>query len=588
MFVLGTAGHVDHGKSTLVERLTGIDPDRFAEEKRRGLTIDLGFAWTTLPSGREVGIVDVPGHERFIRNMLAGAGQVDAVIFVVDANEGWRRQSEEHLAILDLLGVERGVVALTKADIARDIPAVTSQIAAELRTTPLQHAPIIPVSAITGDGIPALITALDRLLDGAPEPGGDRPRLYVDRSFTVAGAGTVVTGTLTGGSIRIEDQLVILPKNKPVRVRSIQTHKLGRDVAVPTSRVALNLAGIATDDVVRGDALVRSGQWEPTKLIDIELQPVRRLDHSISERGAFLIYAGTSETGARIKMIGERFARLTLSEPLVLIPGDRVVIRDTGRQITVGGGRVLDAHPSSARITDRTEGLLQERAGAGPSSLGDVIVKQRGVVETRRLPALAGVESAPNASVLPGFLVAPAWLAWMQAKAEQVLRRFHQEHPFEQGMTREALRSALTMHNERLFTETVAAFDSITAEGPLVKMNDHAVPLGSELDDVRSAASGMQPPTYRELIARFEASRVHALIQSGDLIRVSEEIVVLAETMASAKTTIAKAFEDQGPLTAAQIKDALGTTRKYAIPLLEHLDREGFTQRDGDVRSIRL
>lgn len=588
MFVLGTAGHVDHGKSTLVERLTGIDPDRFAEEKRRGLTIDLGFAWTTLPSGREVGIVDVPGHERFIRNMLAGAGQVDTVIFVVDANEGWRRQSEEHLAILDLLGVGRGVVALTKADIARDIPAVTSQIAAELRNTPLQHAPIIPVSAITGDGIPALITALDRLLDDAAEPGGDRPRLYVDRSFTVAGAGTVVTGTLTGGAIHTGDQLVILPKNNPVRVRSIQTHKLGRDVAVPTSRVALNLAGISTGDVVRGDALVRSGQWEPTKLIDIELQPVRRLDHPISERGAFLVYAGTAETCARIKLIGERFARLTLSEPLVLIPGDRVVIRDTGRQITVGGGRVLDAHPSSARITDRTEGLLQERAGAGPSSFGDMVVKQRGVVETRRLPALAGVESAPNASVLPSFLVAPAWLAWMQAKAEQVLRLFHQEHPFEQGMPREALRSALTMHNERLFTETVAAFDSITADGPVLRLKDHTVPLGPELDEVRAAAKGVQPPTYRELIARFDVSRVHALIQSGDLIRVSEEIVVSAETMALAKTTIADAFKAQGPLTAAQIKDALGTTRKYAIPLLEHLDREGFTRRDGDVRSIRV
>lgn len=357
MHVIGTAGHVDHGKSALVERLTGIDPDRFAEEKRRGLTIDLGFAWLTLPSGEEIGLIDVPGHERFIKNMLAGAGGISLCLFVVAANEGWMPQSAEHLAIVDVLGISSGVVALTKADTLDDgdLDLVRVEIEERLAHSSLAGAPIVACSAITGSGIDELVAEIDRVVAAATLPPDEgRPRLWVDRVFTMAGAGTVVTGTLAGGSLSVGDEVEIAPDRRRARIRTIQTHKRDVPAIPPGDRVALNLAGLERQGAARGNAVVRPGQWRPTQRVDALIRVLPRdvsgAEHEVSERGAHLLYVGSAETPIRLKLLetdrvraGESaLAQIFLRDQLPLKRGDRFVLRDAGRVLTFGGGEVLD------------------------------------------------------------------------------------------------------------------------------------------------------------------------------------------------------------------------------------------------------
>ncbi|HEX5880570.1 MAG TPA: selenocysteine-specific translation elongation factor, partial [Actinomycetota bacterium] len=327
--VIGTAGHVDHGKSALIQALTGTDPDRLAEEKARGLTIDLGFAWTTLPSGREVGFVDVPGHERFVHNMLAGVGGVGCALFVVDASEGWRPQSAEHLAILDLLGIPAGVVALTKVDLVDD--ATRERVAAEvrdrLRGTTLDGAAVVPTAPPSGLGVAAVAAALDAALDRLPEPPDrGRPRLPVDRVFTMRGSGTVVTGTLSGGSLRADGEVELLPGGRRARVRGLQGHGRPLAQATPARRVAVNLAGVATDQVARGDLLALPGQWAATATADCRLRCLDGAPAPLRGRGAYLVYAGAAETAARLQPLdatevrpgGDALVRLHLEQPLVL------------------------------------------------------------------------------------------------------------------------------------------------------------------------------------------------------------------------------------------------------------------------------
>jgi len=323
--VVATAGHVDHGKSSLILRLTGIDPDRLAEEKRRGLTIDLGFAWCALPSGREIGFVDVPGHERFVRNMLAGVGPVRLVLFVVAADEGWKPQSEEHLAIVDVLGAHAGVVALTKCDLVDEmaLDLAVEETRERLAGTALQDAPVIPCSSATSEGLDELTDALDAMVAGAPPPEDhDRPRLFVDRVFTIKGAGTVVTGTLTGGTIEVGEEVELFPTGRRARVRGLQTHKRAIDVARPVSRVAANLTGIERTALERGDVIGLPGQWRATGVLDARVRPVRRLAHPLTSRGAYKLYAGSAERDARVRFFGDpatgAFARIRLSSPVIL------------------------------------------------------------------------------------------------------------------------------------------------------------------------------------------------------------------------------------------------------------------------------
>jgi len=375
LHVVATAGHVDHGKSSLIVRLTGIDPDRWAEEKRRGLTIDLGFAWCTLPSGREIGFVDVPGHERFVRNMLAGVGPVRLVLFVVAADEGWKPQSEEHLAIVDVLGADGGVVALTKCDLVDDvaIDLATEEVRERLRGTVLEDAPVVPCSSETGEGIDRLVAALDAMVAAAPHPSEDeRPRLFVDRIFTVTGAGTIVTGTLTGGRLSVGTEVELYPVGARARVRGLQTHKRSIGMARPVSRVAVNLVGVDRERLERGDVLGLPNEWRPTRAFESRLRPVRGLGHPLTARGAYKLYAGSAERSARVRLYGTEevtgpegsFARIRVSDPLVLDVHDRFVLREAGRGETVAGGVVLDTDPPD-RLGRAAARRLPGRVGAG-------------------------------------------------------------------------------------------------------------------------------------------------------------------------------------------------------------------------------
>ncbi len=605
MHVLGTAGHVDHGKSTLIERLTGIDPDRLAEEKARGLTIDLGFAWLTLKRHGEVGIVDVPGHERFVSNMLAGAGSIDATIFVVAANEGWKPQSEEHLAILDLLGTRGGVVALTKSDLVdRDqLNAICSAIAGRLEGTTLEGAPIVPVSAIGGEGLDALIAAIETLLDRTPESADrDRPRLFVDRSFSIKGAGTVVTGTLTGGRLRVDDEIEILPGGGKGRIRSIQTHKRNRDEAQPGSRVALNIAGLDRSAIRRGDAVVRPGRWRPTTMLDVWMRPVRGVGHAIGSRGAYKLHVGSAEVDARLRLFDARtishdgsFARLALSEPIVAEAFDRFVLRDIGRSETVGGGMILDAHPARSRLgaAEKTTRVVEltARRDAGRGGFAAAVIDERGCIPASDLHWLAGI--APSEGPIRGYAVSAAWLGRATEALVGTLRAFHEANPLARGMSREEARTAAGFKDAKLFSAfSDALAGRVASDGPLLRLTSHQVTLSPEHQAARDRAlgtlraAGLAPPALKELVASHGADLVAALGDGGEIVKVSADIAFARDPFEDAKKAIAQAIGDHGPLTASRIRELLGMSRKYLIPLLEHLDATGFTKRSGDVRVL--
>ena len=602
MHVLGTAGHVDHGKSTLVQALTGIDPDRLAEEKARGLTIDLGFAWLTTPGGREVGIVDVPGHERFVHNMLAGVGSIDGTIFVVDAVEGWKPQSEEHLQILDLLGARGGVVALTKADLVDDdtIDLASEEVAERIAGTALDGAEIVPVSARAPSGLPELLAAIDRLLDRTPDPADhDRPRVFVDRSFSIKGAGTVVTGTLTGGTLRADDDVEIAPSGVRARIRGIQTHHRDRTIAEPVARVALNLAGLDRHQIVRGDAVVRPGQWRATRALGVRLRAVRSLPQPITGRGSFKVYVGAAETGAKLTLLdvsrvgagGEAYARLLLDEPIVATESDRFVLRDTGRRETVAGGVILDAHPVPGRFT---RGRLVERLAlrAAAEDVAPLVVAERGVIPADDVVALTGTKEPRGALRLRSYVADPSWLERTLSRIEAALRDFHEAEPLARGMQRDEARRAASIPDARLFLEILEqARDRIALEGALLHLASHAVRLTPEQEAVRAklfdAAAGFSPPSLAELQQSHGGKLVAALIDSGDLVKLSPQMVFSHTALEDAKRILSEAVAVEGPLTASRIRELLGTSRKYVIPLLEYLDATGFTRRDGDVRTVR-
>jgi selenocysteine-specific elongation factor len=606
MNVIGTAGHVDHGKSTLVERLTGIDPDRFAEEKRRGLTIDLGFAWLRLPSGTEIGLIDVPGHERFIKNMLAGAGGISVCLFVVAANEGWKPQSAEHLSIIDLLGIEHGVVALTKADLvdADALAAVTEGVRAKLAPSSLRGAPIVPCSATTGAGLDTLVGTLDEVVGRAPKAADlGRPRLWVDRVFTIAGAGTVVTGTLGGGVVRADMEVEISPEGRRARVRGIQSHKKKVESIGPGNRVALNLAGLEREGAERGDAIVEPKRWRPTTLIDVELRvlpaDVSGHAHELTAKGSHLLYLGAAETPVRVKLLdddelraGDRgFAQLTLRDPLPGARGDRFVLRDAGRKLTFGGGEVLDPLPLRARRGDQDRLLLLERLrGASPDEAAAALVEAEGAVRADELAARvsAVVSAVPGAVGLGNTFLSRARYAEVVAKLHAVLSAHHAARPLEKGMLREAVRAELEL-DPASFDALVDSDDEVAGEGPALKLATHGVVLDPEQQRardelvVRIESGGFAPPLEKELGS--DPSLVRALVEAGELVRI-DGFFLTAEQARDARGRVRSTIESNGPMTVAEIRDLLGTTRKYAVPLCEWLDRTGATRRNGDERTL--
>lgn len=606
--VIATAGHVDHGKSSLIARLTGIDPDRWPEEKRRGLTIDLGYAWCSLPSGREVGFVDVPGHERFIRNMLAGVGPAPLVLFVVAADEGWKPQSEEHLEILDVLGVSSGVVALTKRDLVDDetLAIAADEAAGRLEGTTLAGAPVVAVSSTTGEGLDDLGRALDTMIERAHRPRPSAMRLFVDRVFTIKGAGTVATGTLTGGCLAVGDEIAVEPGDRRARIRSLQTHREAEETACPVSRVAANLVGLERSGLERGDVMTSPGVWAPASTFDIELRTVRGLAKPLTSRGAFKVYAGAAEADTTIRLLeGNRvepgattFARLRTSRPLVLAVGDRVVLREAGRRETVAGGVVLDLTPAKAAGASER---LAARLASSPDDLPALLVRERGALLADEVTRLVGSPADPG-SIIGAWAIDPELRSSLQRAVITALEGFHAREPLAAGAPIATVRAvvAATLRGAAAPTDTglvEAALDATVESGATeraattLRLADHRVSLREHDAEVQRLLTEIggeheaMPPTVAEL-ERAGVGRdvIGAAVAVGVVVRVSKELVFTPALVERAESLVRAAADG---ITVSAFREALGTTRKFALPLLEHFDRTGVSRRDGDLRFPR-
>jgi selenocysteine-specific elongation factor len=593
MPIIGTAGHVDHGKSTLIRALTGRDPDRWAEEKERGLTIDLGFAWTDLGVGTEVGFVDVPGHERFIKNMLAGVGALDAALFVVAADEGWMPQSEEHMAVLDLLEVSNGVIALTRVDVADPeiVELAELEVDEQIAGTSLEGWPIVPVSAVTGEGMDHLAAALAGALTGLGEPRDrERPRVWIDRSFVISGAGVVITGTLTGGGIAVADHLVVYPGGTPVRVRGLQGHEQKRATIGPGSRAAINLSGIDKDQVPRGAALARAGQLVVSRRLLATLRPVRGLDDLPSDRGAYHLHVGTAAVRARLQTIegSDRsgIALLHLEDPVPVTMGDRFILRDTGRRAVVAGGRVLDPSPSrrptptdAAILSASLEGTGEERATA--------LATVRGRVDIDHLRAASGGGVPANGLIAGQIFISPDRAQEMIDELERITTRFQDLHPLRPGIPKAELASQTGSDRAEIEALIARSGDRLVDDAATVRTVGFGVTLSADEVEAREGARVL----LAESLAVPRASQLglspelrHALVRSDDLVRVGPDLVYLPEQITDITERLSMLADG---FTVADFRDELGLTRRQAVPLLEWLDAEGWTTRRGNGRIVR-
>ncbi len=574
MLVVATAGHVDHGKSTLVRALTGMEPDRWAEERRRGMTIDLGFAWTALPSGGTVAFLDVPGHERFVPNMLAGVGPVPAAVVVVAADEGWMPQSAEHLAALDALGVAYGVLVVTRADLADPAPAL-ARGRAELAATSLGAVEAVAVSAVTGAGLPQLRDALDRLAARLPAPAGDAPvRLWVDRAFTVRGSGTVVTGTLGAGRLRVGDELELAGTGEPVRVRGL--HRLGEASGEvgPVARVAVNLRGVARDRVARGDTLLSPGRFRATDLIDVRLagDPVADLPATLT------LHVGSAAVPVRVRPLGGDTVRLRLARPLPLLVGDRALLRDPGRHHVAGGVTVLDVLPPPLR----RRGAAAARADVlatldgRPDLAGEL--RRRGLVRTGDL-VRAGVP-VTTAPVAGDWLADPAHWRQLADRLADAVARHARDHPLEPGAPVEVLRQRLDLPDRALVEALVRPpLRVVAGRVAAAGVDPLPEPVARALALVRAdyAAHPFRAPDADRLAAvGLGAREIGAAVRAGALVRLTGNVLLLPGAPRQAVRVLAELPQ---PFTLSAARQALDTTRRVAVPLLELLDRQGMTRR---------
>ncbi len=551
MRVVATAGHVDHGKSSLVLALTGTDPDRFPEEKARGLTIDLGFAFCTLPSGQVVGFVDVPGHVRFVKNMLAGVGAVDVALLVIAANEGWMPQTEEHTQILDLLDVRHGMIALTKAD---TVDADTLELA-RLEIEERLPWPVVAVDSVSGRGLDEVRTTLDDVLAAAPTPRDTgRPRLWVDRVFAARGAGTIVTGTSTGGTLRRDDEVVIEPGGLRARVRRIESHHAQLDAVAPGARVALNLAGVDHHDVQRGDAVVLPGQWAIVDVVDVALRALP--GHTFGRRRMVDVHVGSGEQRGALRLLDEdgAYARVRLSTPLPIAPADRLVLRSSGAQATVGGAEVLDVAP--ARRT--ADALVRVHM-----PLATRVLASRPWCTPSEFAMLAGRPAdAGEAERVGDWLVTPEELARVRARAAELGR---DGWP---AVTTVAAACGVEVGQLR------AAVGDTIADSPLDDLAARVL-----LDKLNAAP--FAPPAPADVDA--SPALVRALVRAGALVDI-DGVIFTASALEEARRRVAQAVVERGELTVADVRDLLGSTRKYVLPIVNRMDADGVTRRRGDLR----
>lgn len=617
MHVVATAGHVDHGKSALVRALTDMDPDRWAEEKRRGLTIDLGFVWTTLPSGTDLAFVDVPGHEKFLGNMLAGVGPAPVVIFVVAADEGWQEQSTDHRDAVRALDIRHGLIALTRADRADATrrAEVTAQVRHELAGTALADAPLVEVSAHTGEGIAQMRQVLDEVLAQVPAPDPQaRVRVWIDRAFSVKGAGTVVTGTLSAGTLRVGDTLQLASPDggRAVEVRGLHSENTAHQVLEPTSRVAVNLRGISADAIHRGHSLLSSGAWELVEQIDVRRtfgQDFYELPQNI------VVHIGTAGLEAHVRPLSADYARLSLAYPLPLQLLDRFVVRSPGGRHVSAGVQVIDVYPpelnrrGAARRRAEELELLADASpsatstpatstpAASPSPFTDPTgyIQRVGYVRVDKLQR-AGFTVDDPAAPPQGIIAFRQW--WIAAREITrwknqllvALGKHAQENPLAAGMPRKAAMDALDLQEDALLGIAVAAAKVEQADGVL-RLPGHKVDLGAAEASVAKleawlADDPFAAPEADELQElRLGAKQLAAAENAGRLLRLGQGIVLLPGAPQEAKKRIAQLEQ---PFTLSAARKALSTTRRVAIPLLEYLDEQGITRRlDGGLRELR-
>ena len=597
MHVFATAGHVDHGKSALVRALTGIEPDRWDEERRRGLTIDLGYAWTRLPSGAQVAFVDVPGHQRFIGNMLAGLGPTSAVVFVVAADEGWRQQSTEHLAAVHALGIRRGLLVVTRSDLADPAPALADGLARIARTS-LGEVEAVGVSALTGEGMPDLVAALDRLAAAAPRPRTDgRVRLWVDRAFTIRGSGTVVTGTLGEGTIAVGDEVELA--GRPARVRGLESMEQQHDRVGPVSRVAVNLRGVGVSEVARGDVLLTPGAWRQSSVVDVRVEPAGGPErpgtasaHHRPLPQQLTLHVGTTAVQVHVRPLAADTVRLVLDRPLPLVAGDRAILRDPGAKRVVAGALVLDADPPE--LSRRGAAARRGAALAGATGTPDVAeeVRRRGamrVVDATALGIPVPTSAVGDLVVHGPWLVSGAALQRWSTALSAALRRRVDEQPLEPSLTSEAAVAVAGVPDRALLPEVVRAARLELVEGrvwvPGVRASLGQAESGLRELEERLAATPFAAPEQPELddwgLGRAE---VAAAVRTGRLLRLDDGVLLRPDAPARAMRVLAGLPQ---PFTLSEARQALGTTRRVAVPLLEHLDGRGWTRRvDGSHRQV--
>jgi len=582
--IVGTAGHVDHGKSTLVEALTGRDPDRWPEEKERGLTIDLGFAWADLGGDVEVAFVDVPGHERFIKNMLAGVGGIDVALLVVAADEGWMPQTEEHASVLDLLDVRRGVIALTRIDLVDSdgVELAHLEVDEQITGTALEGWPIVPVSAVTGIGLDSLRAAVtDQLTLAGSTVDRGSPRLWVDRSFVISGAGVVVTGTLTGGSIHRDDRLVLYPKGSSVRVRGLQSHERPVDHIAPGSRAAMNLAGIDRDEVARGALLAPDGSIALTRRALVMLRPVRNLDGPLTDRGAYHLHIGTAAIPVRARFIEEELALLTATTDIPAAAGDRFILRETGRRAVVAGGRVIDPHPVR-RPSAEEAAAIATALDAGPDATAQALLDVHGMLSIDTVSAATGGGTAQGLSDDKAIL-SKASAAQLTASALDAVAAYHDANPLHQGIPKSSLASAMRIE-PTLLDVIVAASSGLVDQGSTIRTVGFEPTTGTEdwSEAHASLVASLAVPRASQL--GISQDLLYALIRDGALVRIADDLVYLPEQVEEIRRRLTGLEQ---PFTVSTFRDELGLSRRQAVPLLEWTDRQGWTHRDGDVRTVR-
>jgi len=614
MHVIGTAGHVDHGKSTLTQALTGINPDRLAEEQLREMTIDIGFAWLDLPTGERVGIVDVPGHRDFIENMLAGVGGIDAAVLVIAADEGVMPQTREHLAILDLLAIPTGLIALTKIDLVDDpawLELVQLDVMETVQGTVLDGKPIVPVSARSGAGLDDLVAALVAMLADQPARlDAGQPRLPIDRVFTISGFGVVVTGTLLGGSLEVGQEVEIQPAGVRARIRGLQSHEESLAQAGPGRRVAVNLRGVEKADIARGDVLGLPGAWHPTTLADAWLRYLPGAHQPLAHNDEVKVFAGAAEVMGRVRVLDrelvlpgeESWIQLRLERPIVAAHGDRYIVRRASPPETIGGGVILDTAPGRRwkrfrpDVVRRLETLLD----------GDPVTAALLALAGARGPVRAGALDLPpegrEQALASGDLLALGDSGWvihaqswerLVARATRVLAEFHAAEPLRVGLPRDALRGRLRLEPDA-FEASLAALAGagrvVIEDGGVLRLPDHAIRFTAAQEDALRALrrdferARHTPPTAGQVRERVGDAVLTSLIEQGELVRISDDVVLLPDVLREWIDFARGRLEAGEPLTVAVLRDHFQTTRRYALDFLERLDALGITRRKGDER----